>query len=246
MQGKKVYETDVTILKKYGNQLLKITNLKGVRNPGFEIDRNFSLRGSVNDEKLDCNISRARQKVYEYAYCNDFDWFVTLTINEKKYDRSDLKGYYRDFSQFLRNYKRIHQVDIQYLFIPELHSDGKSWHMHGFIKGLPESHIVKNDNGYWDWIPYRDRFGWISLDHIKDRGRCAGYITKYISKNLSDCVKELNARMYYSSRGLKTAEEIKRGHLSKGVPWSYEGDYCRVATFAYSESVHKKISEWID
>ena len=52
---------------------------------------------------------------------------------------------------------------------------------------------------------------------------------KYITKNLENCVKEVGAHMYYCSRGLKRAVEIKRGVLKvRDAPWDYENDWVKI------------------
>lgn len=229
---KDLFLNDIAILKKYGEKDYKLTLCHKLRQKGFEFDNNSDNRGTINDNKLDNNISRARSKVFEYALCNPWDYFVTLTINPKKYDRTNLKAYYKDFGQFLRDSRKKYNCDIQYLFIPELHKDGKSWHMHGFIYGLPEDKLIHNSNGYLDWLDYHNKFGYISLDKIRNQEACAKYITKYVCKNLSDCVSELNAKMYYNSRGLQCAEEIKRGLLNCELSNpDFENDYCKIKWF---------------
>lgn len=226
------YKHDIAILKDYGGRKRKITLMRVLRTAGIEDDAEKPIRGTVNDEKLDSNISRAKAKVFEYAYCNEFEYFVTLTIDQKKYDRKDLKTYYKKFSKWLRDYSLKHRRKIEYLFIPELHDDGESWHMHGFIRGIPEGHLEKNRNGYLDWPAYREKFGYMSIDKIRDRQKAASYITKYISKDLSDCIKELNAKMYYCSKGLKKAEVIKKGLLnSEFSNPDYENEWVKVKWF---------------
>jgi hypothetical protein len=234
----KLFENDVCIIKKYGNRGYKITLCHRLRKKGFEVE--LTERSAVNAKKLDNNISRARNKIFEYAYCNEWDYFVTLTIDKDKYDRSDLKTYYKDFSQFLRDCRKKYNSDIQYLFIPELHADGVSWHMHGFLKGLSSDALSINSNGYLDWFDYRKKFGYISMDKIRNTEACAKYITKYVSKKLSDCVTELNAKMYYCSRGLQEAEEIKRGFLKCELKNpDFENDYCKIKWVSDVEELPK-------
>lgn len=222
-----LYLHDVAVLKRYGDRKFKLTYFKqGLRQKGFETK--IERHTGVNEEKLDVNISRARSKVFEYGYCNEWDYFVTLTIDKRKYDRTDLKRYYKDFSIFLNNYRRT-GTKVQYLLIPELHKDGHSWHMHGFISGLPPEELTKNSNSYLEWKPYRERFGYMSIDKIRSREGAARYITKYVNKALQTSVKEVGAHLYYCSKGLKKAEEIKRGTLSHSIPFDFENDYVKIA-----------------
>lgn len=170
------------------------------------------------------SISRTKNKIFEYCYCNDFDYFVTLTINPSKYDRFNLSKYYKDFSQFIRDYRKKYNIDIQYLFVPELHKDG-SWHMHGLIKGIPLNHLTINCNGFLDWEAYRNKFGFISLDKIQNKEACSIYMTKYITKDFFKNIK-LNKgnKLYYCSRGLKTSEIIFKGNINGEI--LFEPNFC--------------------
>lgn len=222
----KLYNPDVATLKQYGIDKFKLTAHKlPVRQKGFEVGKPRIL--GINDKKLENNISRTKSKVFELAYCNPFNLFVTLTIDQRKYDRKDLKRYHKDLTQFIRDYNKKHRLAIKYLLIPERHKDG-SWHMHGFLMGLPIDHLAINEHGYMDWQPYREKFGFISIDRIRSQEGASKYITKYISKDLSDAVQDLGAHMYYCSQGLNRAVEIKRGTLSaNSIPFDFENDYVK-------------------
>lgn len=222
-----LYNTDIAIVKDYKIKK-KLTLHRTLRKKGFEIEKNSSIRGTINDEKIDNSIIRTRGKIFELSYCNSWEHFITLTIDQKKYDRHDLKKYHKDLSQWLRDYSKKHDIKIKYLLIPEMHKDG-SWHMHGFIMGLPGGHLIKNEHGYKDWIPYRKKFGYCSIDEIKNHDAVSKYVTKYISKDLQDCIKELNANMYYCSQGLDRAIEIKRGILSvNNIPYDFKNEYVAI------------------
>jgi len=221
------YVSDVAILKKYNDCTYKLSLCRSLRIKGFEDSKRERVIG-VNDTKLGNNISRAKSKVLEYALCNEFDYFVTLTINKDKHDRYDLKAYYKSFSKFLNNYNYRYCVKVQYLLIPEKHKDG-AWHLHGLIKGLPLDHLKKNEHGYLDWPHYRDKFGYISLDPVRSIEKVSFYITKYINKDLESSIEELGAHLYYVSKGLKKAEEIKRGTLfADSIPYDFKNDYVKI------------------
>lgn len=200
--------------------------------PGFDFKGGNSYLRDVNMDKLDTNLIRAKSKVFEYSMCNVFDYFVTLTLDSKKYDRQNLSKYIKDLGQFIRDYRKQFDVNIQYLFIPEQHKDG-SWHMHGLIKGIPEEHLKINSNGYKDWNAYSDKFGYMSIDNIISQEAVSKYITKYIAKTLEvgGGVTEKNKKLYYASRGLEVAQKVKEGTLKSWeldkIPFDYENDYIK-------------------
>lgn len=188
--------------------------------------------------KLQNNLSRAKSNIYEIAICNDWEYFVTLTINSNKYDRENLRLYYKDFSKFLNNYNYQNNCNIKYLFIPELHKDKKSWHMHGLIYNLPESKLTINDNGYLDWQDYSKRFGYMSLSKIQDIEKVSLYITKYITKSLEDIKIELNNHLYYCSKGLNRAEKLFKGHIygiSPDFKYDFSNDYLSIKNLSANE-----------
>ncbi len=241
MISKSKYLYNYYNIKKYHDSYYRLTVFKvAIKNPGFEEEYKeckYKKNKIESEGKLDNNIIRARSKVFEYALCNEFDYFVTLTLDPKKYNRYDLDGFIKDLGQFIRNYRRVHGLDIQYLLIPERHSDG-AWHMHGLMKGIPEEHLHINGNGYLDWKAYKDRFGWISLDKVRNKEAVSKYITKYITKEqFGKSMNEKHKKLYYVTRGLKQAEVIEKGTLTsaervpEGEVEVFENDYVRIITY---------------
>ena len=218
------YDYNVAYLKKYGDRY-KVQVLKCVRKKGVS-NINYNAKGTVNDKKLDCNIRRAKNTVKELVLCNEWEYFVNLTLNKEKYDRYNLKKYIKDLSQYIRNLRQKYRANIEYLLIPEQHKDG-AWHMHGFIMGLPRTELelfdkeqrlpyyilekLENDEEIYNWAGYQDRFGFCEIEPIRDKERVSIYVTKDITKDLASSVQELNAKMYYCSRGLRRAKVIKKG-----------------------------------
>lgn len=258
------YKYDQAILKVYGygeNKKITIIYLDCLRTAGVEDDADLvhSERGAVNDEKLADNIQRTKSKIFELAFCNPWDYFFTGTLDQTKYDRSDLKTFHKNLTQFLRDYNKKHDLQIKYLLIPELHEDRVSWHMHGFIYGLPVSHLdqfklgdkmgkalaakVRRGDVVYNWKDYAARFGFCDLEPIKNAEAISKYITKYINKNLATSVTELNANQYYHSLGLKMAETIKMGSVTDRVPPTFQSDHCAVAWLDYDEEKLKELEE---
>lgn len=238
-----------------GNFMYKITIMKCVKNSSVEsVQKNFSSKGSVNDFKLAENVSRAKNKIFELAFCNSWDFFFTGTLDSKKYNRTDLEKFHKDFTLFIRNFNRNHNCKIKFLVVPELHSDGKSWHLHGFLMGLPLSELsqfkigdtmgkaiaekVSNGDTVFNWVSYQNKFGFCDLEPIKNHEAVSKYITKYINKELADNVTKLNAHLFYHSRGLSFAENVNiKNDL---IDWysikpSFENDYCSLVWLSEKE-----------
>lgn len=217
------------IVKKYGDSY-KVTICKNdvwsERQGNAKKEKNE--KNEKNDNKLDNNISRAKGKVLEYAKCNDWDYFFTGTLDKKKQDRFDLQGYISDLGRFIRNERIRTGAEIRYILIPERHKNG-AWHVHGYFYGIPSADIKKNEYGYFDWLRYSKRFGYCSLDKIKDKDKCDNYITKYISKDMGGQVIEKNKKLYYCSRGLNTAEIMHESYISEKLySPDFENDFVQI------------------
>lgn len=256
------YKRDQTILKVYGygdNKKIKVIRMNWLCTAGIEDDEEYRApKGSVNDFKLDENIQRAKNAIFEYAFCNPWDWFFTGTLDPKKYDRTNLEKFHKDLIIWFRDYGKAHNVKIKFLLVPELHTDGISWHIHGFLRGLPKEHLkqfvvgdvmgkalaekVKKGDVVYNWLPYAKKFGFCDLEPIRNPEAVSKYIMKYINKNLATSVKELNAHLYYHSRGLNKAEVIKKGAMAATITPTYENEYCSVAWLDYSEELLQELS----
>lgn len=206
------------------------------------------------------SIWRSAQTVRGLALANPWTWFVTVTLNPRYHDRSDLDGFRREFTHFIRDSRRKYGADIEYLLVPELHpKDGVSWHMHGLIEGLPlealrpftlDEHLpyyvldkISNGTQIYDWPEYRARFGYATVERIRNRDRASTYITKYIGKSLQDSSKAVERyhSLFYASRGLdrpeRVAMESTLEDASKVLPsglvcsWAKESQYGRVMYF---------------
>ncbi|MGN1415268.1 MAG: hypothetical protein ACI4XF_00350, partial [Oscillospiraceae bacterium] len=189
----------------------------------FECPENYTL--DTPSEKEDCNVRRARSAITELALCNEWDYFVTLTLSPEKFDRHDLHKWQKALSVWIGNFNKKHDCKLKYLLIPEHHQDG-CWHMHGLLSGIPSECLVINEYGYLDFPEYAERFGFINLGKVKDPIRVARYITKYVSKQLSERSQELGAHLYYHSRGLARKELVAEYAVSE-VPFNaQQNDFC--------------------
>lgn len=171
-----------------------------------------------HDKKLDSSYSRAKRDVLEYALCNPWDWFVTLTLDKEKQDRFDLEGWHERFLQWVLDQRKKGLI-CKFLLIPEQHEDG-AWHAHGFFSGnmevvsfkdmaaagLPVPDYLRSSD-YFNWPLYQDKFGFCSLGPIRDPVACGFYVTKYITKDMSRCVSQVGKHLQWHSRGLIKAHK---------------------------------------
>jgi hypothetical protein len=264
-----IYQKNVAVIKKYGLDKFKLTLHKTLRIGGWETKEKGNLdiwekiserlyfdeemKHSIilkkcpgeSENKLLQSISRSRKKIFEYAYCNEWDYFTTMTIDPNKFPRDNLSVFYKSLSQFMSNYKKKKSPSIKFLFIPELHDDNTNWHIHGLLKGILANEVIPFEPGvpqylidknYMNWPEYANRFGFVSLGKIGNHEATSKYMTKYISKDLSKSVSNFNGHVYYGSHGLKGAEVIKIGTLCK-VPkvWEFENDYVSIVWISADE-----------
>lgn len=119
-------------------------------------DRVTSSSG-LDENRFRQSLSRARGMVQQYADCNNWSYFVTLTLDRQKQDRQDLSKFISKFKKLLENVQRATGEKPQYVMVPELHRDNVSWHFHGLMN-IPESELVEimdvyrvKRNGHWQW-----------------------------------------------------------------------------------------------
>lgn len=225
----KVEKTKQEDLDNYIETLNIIKNYKkGImpEKPKFE----FEQYKRENNKKMENNISRAKSAVTEYALCNDWEHFVTLTIDKKKQDRYDMKKYIHDLGVWIGNYNKKYNTKLSYLLIPEKHEDGAT-HCHGLFNGVSSDSLTINKNNYLDMPYYFNRFGYISLSPIKNKDACAFYMTKYITKDMSCRLEDVGEHLYYCSRGLKRKEVFLYGDIDIDDKYKrafYRNEYCNI------------------
>ncbi|HOG00993.1 MAG: hypothetical protein BWY35_02008 [Firmicutes bacterium ADurb.Bin248] len=248
-----VYIQNAGILRRYCDTQYKLIHMRVLRRSGFiQIgESKRTAKGSAgNFDKLRESLSRSRKTVYELAICNEWSYFVTLTINAEKCERYDLNIYMKALSKWLNNLKCRKATNVQYLLIPEPHKND-AWHMHGLMNGIPSDQLeafsirdniperikslIRQGRPIYNWRPYYERFGWVTVEAIRNKERCAAYITKYITKDLLKSRIALNHHVYYSSLGLRRSEIIQYGELERGFEPDYKNDYVRVKYFDNAE-----------
>lgn len=235
-------------LKKYGSgpdSYYKLTIFK------FGLPKKSESKNSYEyDSKLDSSLSRTRSMIFEYSMCNKWDYFCTLTLDKNKMNRYDLPEFISSLSHFIRNNKARKGSNIKYCLIPEEHKDG-AYHMHGLLTGINFDelkqftlddpipirikNLIRQGKVIYNWLPYSEKFGWVTLEKVRNKQAVSRYITKYIKKEVGNTVKEKNKKSYYCSKGLKKAKTIKKETLPLALEAhlqiDYENDYIAISEF---------------
>lgn len=90
------------------------------------------VQATFGTESRSDSTKRARDKIFEMAIANDWEYMVTLTLDKDKVDRYDAVEVNKKVGKWLDN--KVSRDDIMYLVVPELHKDG-AIHFHGFMSG---------------------------------------------------------------------------------------------------------------
>lgn len=194
--------------------------------------------------KLCNNLSRAKGRVLELALCNPWQYFVTLTLNADKQNRNALADFVKALGVWIGNYNRKFCCQLKYLIVPEQHKDG-AWHMHGLFNGVSADSLSRNQYGYLDMPYYQNRFGYISLDPIKNKNKCSTYISKYILKQYENTALsgvEIGKHMYYASQKLEKKEVVEVGQVASSALESvWHNDYVGIGWYSEYENVQEVV-----
>lgn len=230
--SRRMYNGDTYSIYRYGEQIKLVYFCYEHNRKSGRRKRKDEESLTTPEERFQSSLSRAKARIYELAACNEFDFFCTFTLDGEKVDRYDLAAFRKSFAHFIRNEnaRRLGDNKIRYLVIPEQHKDG-AWHMHGLLSGL-SGQLVKNKHGYLDWPRYAERYGFFNCSEIRDRQATAGYMVKYITKDIAATTRAAGEHLYFASQGLKGREVIARGNrggLPEDLTFDYEGDYVKTA-----------------
>lgn len=186
-------------------------------------------------QKPRTSYARAKTAVFEYAICNDWQYFCTLTPNGKNADYYSVDHFMKRVAQWVRNMRRNPGWEnFKYITVPEKFPNGDGYHLHGLMSGIPDGGVVpfvldeaKNKRqrkkfqkflrkGYLNFPAFTRSFGYTTMSPVKSKERIAGYICKYIVKDLAGRAAESGVSLYYPCRGLKRAETVfkQECHLS--------------------------------
>ena len=217
-----------TFLYKYNDTSYKLAFIKNCRKSGFELLTKKEKSNILKTDKQELerqSLSRTKRNIFEICMCNNFEYFVTLTISPKFCIRNDLEQVQLELKKLLKAYKRKNS-SFGYILITEKHLDGENYHFHGMFKGVSPDDIYTNKQGFLS-CSFFDKMGYNSFSKIKNYNKCCSYITKYIS---SECIRNSHNQVYISSRGLKKADKYEIVDATN-LRFSFQNEYCKVQNF---------------
>lgn len=166
----------------------------------FEISEEMRKRKNARD-----SFRRTVNKIHDLARCEEWTMFYTLTFSPGVVDREDFGACMKKARKWFDNIRQRKAHDLKYLIIPELHSDKKSWHIHGLVcndDGVSYVDSGKKDKqGRTIYNVEKYKFGFSTATRIEDSKKVSSYVLKYITKDL--CERSLGQRRYFRSNNLQ-------------------------------------------
>ncbi len=176
-----------------------------------------------NNEIRSDSIKRAIDKAFEIGLANDFQYFITLTLDETKIDRYDTKKIYKKLRDWLSNRVKRNQMD--YILFPEYHKlrEGeteRAIHFHGLINAqnltlINSGRTTKNGQVIYNLDNWK--YGFSTAIELDGSPAVVSYVTKYITKD--------NTRIFgktYFSGGRTLKREVPTDYMNKDYI-SFEG-----------------------
>lgn len=173
---------------------------------------------------------RAKQRIWDIARSNHWDYFFTLTLDPKQVDRFN----YIECANLIKRFtKSLAYYNCKWIIVPEQHKSG-AYHFHGLLQGTPPlkiGKVLEDGTVLYNFENYE--FGFTSCSKIKDSQSVCTYLTKYITKEMS--VPQGQKRYWYS-RHLNAPtfiyEEVMSDKLIKMIA---KADYRKKITSPYGD-----------
>ena len=96
------FEHDVIQVVKLGSHY-QLKYIRYTKLGGFENSDPPKIQKNFNDHKLNNNISRACTTCRNIALSNEWDYFITLTLNPAMFNPFDINGYKKELTKFIKS-----------------------------------------------------------------------------------------------------------------------------------------------
>lgn len=153
------------------------------------------------EHSIRTSLNRTKNKIYELARSNEWEWFITLTFDPQKVNSKNYEHTKQLVHDWFVKMRRQYAPDLKYLIVPELHADGKKYHFHGVLANIGKIPMIFSGLTTSKEKPIYNigtfHYGFTTATKVEDTHRVASYITKYITKEL--CIQTENRRRYLNS-----------------------------------------------
>lgn len=201
----------------YGNGSIEITTyhqpqirqLGSLKHKGGASEKS-EISDDAQEERTRKQSYAIKRRIRGYALANQFEWFVTLTIDPHKINSLDYEISKTLLLKWCR-YMRDTYGKFDYLFIPEFHKSG-AVHFHGILGDISANFIearhpnngqllLQNNHQVYNLADWN--FGFTNCQKIVDSEKTASYLTKYLTKELMTNKEMFRKKRYFNSQGLK-------------------------------------------
>lgn len=202
---------------------LSFENISISENKKKEFEKMFAPRL----ENAVRSMNRAKNNLMDILKCNEFNFFVTLTFDNKKIERLDDNRTRKTFTQWISNISRD-LPELRYVAVPEYHKKG-GLHYHLLVGGVSADDLGLVDSGKRvktgrckGQIIYNvsrwNKKGFSTATKILDTNAVKFYLSKYLTKGKID-PRFFGKKRFYVSRN------IKRPFVEKfSIPYTEEFD----------------------
>ena len=180
---------------------------KGGRN------ENSVISDEAQEERTKAQHYKIKRKIRHYILANDFQFFVTFTIDPQKGNSLDYDTAKTMLLKWCETQRKL-KGKFSYIFLPEFHKSGRV-HFHGvlghcnfeLIEALnPKTGKALKRNGRQVYNLPAWQYGFTDVEIIEDKERTSSYMTKYVTKELMSNKEMFGKKRYFPSRGLKVPE----------------------------------------
>lgn len=161
-------------------------------------------------------LCRSKMTVIDYGENNDWTWFTTITFDQKKIDREDIRACYDKLRIACDHYRQRVDPLFRYVLIPEYHADGQHVHFHGLTRMSPDNNDITGP--YKTWSPkhgryitywrseyFFKRFGAINLSPVATNSL---YVSAYVTKYMTKQQFMIFGNRYCCSQGLRRSDRL--------------------------------------
>lgn len=173
--------------------------------------KSFQNEKRTQEQEEHCkkvSLSATKNRIYNIARSNMWEWFITLTFDRNKTDSADYDMIVYRLHVFMNNLQKRKCPDMKYLIVPELHEDKEHYHFHGLLSGVDalrfcfSGHFDKGGKPIYNILDWT--YGFTTATQVQDTQRVSSYITKYITKDTEQRLK--NKKRYLCSRNINRTE----------------------------------------